>query len=62
MSIQEYDVAYVEGLIAENEELETQLEAVRPYLQHRSDCHANTGFIGAECGCGLKSAIGEGET
>ena len=44
-------------LQSENEELETQLEAVNPYVRHEWGC------IGKPCKCGLdariKAAIGE---
>jgi len=66
MSIQEYDVAYVEGLIAENEELETQLEAVRLLIGGIDESNEKTmsdvSYAKAEIVDRLRAAIGEGET
>lgn len=46
------------------EQLQQQLEAVRPYLQHRVDCRLGwkADAPKTDCNCGLEAAIkGEGD-
>jgi hypothetical protein len=52
-----------ERIINRIEELEAQLEAVRPYIQHKRDCDIEAVHYAyePECNCGLAALQGEKE-
>ena len=52
----EYGVTFVEGLVKENLELQAKLEALKPYIRHKSPCEFKTVGL-SKCACGLLQAL-----